>query len=559
MNTRFSSSYAFLFAIVLGSLSCGGGETGLFCTKQMDCGSQKPICSLAVCTGCGQDTDCLDNWTQRKAEAMSMSMSVEVTPTVACEVSTGTCHECLNDAQCAEARPDKPDLRVCNSTTHTCVGCLQSPDCSNNAVAKAAGLLTCDTGKNICIDCMSASDCSGRVGMPYCANGRCSQCESDSHCSGSTPYCVVPSGGVRKQCEGCSAQPSTFCSDKNVATPVCSQAGTCAPCSKHEDCAASSGVCHRPGDYTPPTAAGTLTVGQCVPKTFVQDVDPGSIAGHLANASGAPYLRLQDGSYGDLTAARDVVLVGVRNLDHATPDAAKALIASLTVTAGRVTLYDLKAERPTTATAKTLIKCTGGRLQLRLARLFNRSLEYGIDASTGCQEVRITQSTVSSDWQALLLTAPSLSYHVSNCLIARSGISGGPPFHSNAVELGGTATGTFAHNSLYMNERGIACNNNQAIANSAIVGGATSSSTSGCTKQSLYENLSGTASGDFTENPGPPSTNSVIRVNTNNTAVTTALKAKAAQAITPAITVDLFGGSRPRPAPTSDIGCEELP
>lgn len=558
MNSRFLPWYSFLFCIAFSGLSCSGGETGLFCKAQSDCTQpDKPICSLAICTGCSQDKDCIDNWAQRRQEAEMQSMSIMGTPALACEASTGSCRECLTNDHCAAAHPGEPLLRVCKPETRTCVGCLQPSDCAANAAASADGLLTCNTATNSCIDCMTPSDCNARPGMPYCVSNRCSACEQDSNCTGvaGKPYCDVTSTSSRKQCVSCTGQPATFCATKNAANPVCN-GGTCGPCSKHEECGmgpgtgTGSGICYRPGDYAPPAAAGTLTVGQCIPESLVKNVNPTTIAAELGGT--VPYLRLADGSYPDLSIGREVVLVGSRSADQTDPTVAKAIVASVTVTAGRVTLYDLRVERPDTTTAKTLVLCSGGRVQTRLTRLINGTSEYGINASTGCQEVRIAQSYVQSGWQALLLTAPSLAYSVTNSLIARSGTPGGPPFHANAVELGGTATGTFAFNTLYMNERGVTCNNSQAVANSAIVGGVTSTSTSGCTKQSLYEDLSAVAATDYVESPAG--------VFHPSTAMQTNLKGKAMQALNPTVTVDLFGAARPRPtASTPDIGCEELP
>lgn len=560
MKSRFLSWYSFLLCIAVGGLSCGGQEGGLFCTKQLECAQPgKPICSLAICTGCSQDADCKTNWMQRKQESEAAMMSLAGPMTVACEASTGTCNECLNDAHCADARSSEPLLRVCEPNSKKCVGCVQNSDCAANAVAAADGLLTCNTATNQCIDCMAPSDCNARPGMPYCVANRCSACEKDSNCSGvvGKPYCSTTSTSGRQQCVSCTGQAADFCSKRSMAAPVCDGTGTCAPCTKHEDCGngpgtgTGSGVCYRPGDYAPPAAVGTLSPGQCVPESFVKDVTTGSIAADLAGNS--LYLRLADGNYGDLSVGREVVLVGRRNLDQANPTAAKAVIASVTATAGRVTLYDVRIERTSAVPAKAAVKCSGGQVQLRLARLNNRSLEYGIDASTGCQEVRVTQSYVESDWQALLLTAASLNYSVTNTMVLRSGGPGGPPFHANAVELGLTAAGTFAYNTLYYNQSGIACANTQAVANT-VVTGTTGTAMVGCLEQSVYKNINASAPGDYVE------TVSGSGVFHPSTAMQANLKAKAMQAVNPAITTDLFAGSRPRPAATTpDIGCEELP
>jgi len=556
--------YSFLFCIAIATVGCPQ-EMGFVCERQTDCTQPgKPICALTFCRGCDQDLDCQDNWKQRQQEAMSAMMSLAGPPTLVCEASTGSCRECMQNSQCQAARPTEPLLRVCKPETRSCVGCVQDSDCAANTDAAKDGLLTCLVGENRCIDCMNPSDCAARPGMPYCASNRCSACADDSHCQGASgkPYCETPAGAARKQCVNCTGLPPGFCASRSVATPFCAATGQCAPCSRHEDCAGVSGICHRPGDYAPPAAVGVLMTGQCVPKEFVKDVTPATLGAELGSPTGAPYLRLLDGSYADLTVGRDVVLVGTRDLlqninhrDSMEARAVKAVISSISITAGRVLLYDLRIERPSSVAAKAAIKCSGGRALLRQSRLINDTFEYGLDASTGCQEVRVGQSFVRSKWQAMMLKAPSLSYHVTNTLIARSGIDGGPPFHSSAAEIGPTATGTFAFNTLYMNTRGITCDSGQAIANSAIVGDVSSSSTVGCTEQSLHKNISSTGPSDYVETPVGSD------VYQSSSGVQANLKGRAMQALNPAVSIDLFGSPRPRPAgaPYADIGCEEFP
>jgi hypothetical protein len=565
------------FAIVLGLVSVGSGcnSEGLVCTTQSECSQpNKPICALALCRGCSNDQDCKDSWTQRQMEASMMSMATPLPLQVACDSASGACKECLTDEHCATARPGEPLKRKCDTSTNTCVGCLDATDCASNATAKAAGLATCDAALKSCIECTSNTDCAGRQLLPYCTSDKlcggcltnaecttagksqcvtlmvagvprkqCAECSTDAQCSDGKPACDAATGA----CTTCTGKPASFCETRNPLRPVCDVSGACSPCSKHEDCA--SGVCHRPGDYAPPAAAGSLMPGQCVPAAQVQLVTPANIATELTTGT-APYLSLQEGTYPDLTIAREVALVAKRGLKQDEPSTtSKTVISSISVTGGRAILYDLRIDRPMSASAKTLVKCSGGRVQMRFARLINRSLEYGIDASTGCSEVRLAQSYLETDWQALVLTAPSLTYSVTNSMIARSGSPGGPPFHANAVEIGPSATGTFAHNSLYLNRQGIACSNSQVVANSVITG--TGTSVVGCTEQSVHKSTSAMAAADYVENP-----TGVLRPSAT---FKTNLIGRAMQALNPAITVDYFGGARPRGAALSaDIGCEEL-
>lgn len=419
----------------------------------------------------------------------------------------------------------------------------------------------CDDGGPGCPECSTPSDCSDRVGMPYCVSMLCSACELDTHCAAvvGAPYCATVGASQRLQCTSCTGQPAGFCAARNPSTSVCGDDGTCVPCSAHEECGdgpgsgTGSGVCHRPGDHPAPAAAGTLVPGQCVPEAIVRDVTPSTIAAELSGTG--VYLRLADGDYGNLSVGRDVVLVGRRDLDHANPTATNARVQSVTVTAGRVTLSDLRIERSGTDPGSASVACTGGEVQLRLVRLLNRALGYGVDASaaSACEGVRIAESVIESDWQALELLAPNLSYSVTNTMILRSGSPGGPPYHANAVEFGLTATGTFAFNTLYQNQSGIACNSNQTVTNTVVTatGG---TAIVGCTEQSVYTSIGVDAGANYVEtstDSGVFHPSAMMQAN---------LAGQASTVVAPAVVTDLFGGTRPRPTGTTpDIGCEELP
>ena len=566
MNTRLLTWYSFVVSVALSGISCG--ESGLVCGKQTDCTQPgKPICSLAVCLACSADQDCKTNWQQRQAEADAAMMSMPpVAPTVACEASTGTCRECLSDPHCADARPSSPLLRVCEPTSHSCVGCLQDSDCMANSAASKDGLLTCDTAKHECIDCTSNNDCTARPGMTFCAQGRCSACADDANCASvaNKPYCAKPTGAARYQCgecksdanctndakpscnlatltcETCTGKAANFCETRNAMKPVCDGNGACAPCTKHEDCA--SGVCYRSGDYAPPQALSTLMPGQCVPSDKVVKVTPATIANEITGSM--PYLKLDPGTYPELTINREVVLVGSSTLSHKQPAQVQSALSHLNVTGGRVVLYDLKMEA--TATGKALVTCGGGaKVHARLARFVNTKAHRGIDGqSTGtCGEVRVNQAYFNTAWESIILTVGTgtLSTVVQNSQFVRSG----SPGHTNAVSYGSGITGTFAFNMFYGNAGGITCVGGQTITDSVIVDSGTA--VNGCTETRIIKS---TNTGDFVETAAG---SGIFHPSTG----LANMLVDAGQAPTPALPVDFFGDARPK-GTKYDIGSEEI-
>lgn len=553
-------------SFVLGWLAIGSScnSEGLVCTTQSECTQpNKPICALAVCRGCSNDQDCRDSWTQRQMEASMMSMSTPAVLQVACDSGSGACKECTTDDHCAMAHPSEPLLRKCDASTNTCVGCLDATDCANNMTAKTAGLATCDLELKRCIECTGNSDCAGRQTFPYCTSDKlcggcltnaecmtagktqcvkvmvsgvpraqCAECATDAQCNDNRPVCDTATGS----CTTCTGKPASYCETRNPLRPVCDTSGACSPCSKHEDC--TSGVCYRPGDYAPPTAAGTLMPGQCVPAAQVKKVDPTTIAAELSPGS-TPYLKLQAGTYPEVTIGREVVLVGATSMNHKMPSQSQTVLSHLTLTGGRTVLYDLRIEA--SADSKALVACSGAaKLHARLARFTNARAHRGVDASASCSEVRLSQTFFQSDWEALnLKSAVALTYHVTNSQFVRSG----SPGHVNAVLLGNTASGTFAFNTLYGNQQGIACENSQGVSDLVITGTSTASVL--CTEQRVTKTSS---LADFAETQTgvfhPAASIESMLVNMG-------------QALSPALSFDFFGDPRPKGG-TPDRGAEEI-
>lgn len=561
MRRRLISCLSFVLGVIATVSSCN--SEGLVCTTQSDCTQpDKPICSLAVCRRCSSDQDCRDSYTQRQMEAAMMSMAMPGPLKVACDTASGECKECLADDHCTIARAGEPLLRKCETSSNRCVGCLESTDCANNTVAKAAMLATCDASLKSCIECSGNSDCAGRQLLSYCTPDRvcggcltnaectmpgktqclkvqiagvprnqCVECATEAQCSDSKPACDTTTGS----CTSCVGKPASFCEMRNPQRPVCDTSGACSPCSRHEDCA--SGVCHRPGDYAPPVAVTGLSVGQCVPAMHVQPVTPADIATHLLG--GKPYLKLQAGTYPDITISREVVLVGATSMDHKTPSLSQTSLAYLNLMGGRAVLYDLRMDA--SAMGKPLVVCSGGaKLHSRLARFTNKRGHMGVDASGTCSEVRMSQVFFQTEWEALYLkSTAALSYHVTNTVFVDTGLAG----HINAVVLGAMATGTFAFNTLYRNQQGVTCENSQIISDSVITG--MGMATFLCTEQRVTKTSALT---DYAESPAgvfhPGAGIESMLVNMG-------------QALNPALTLDFFGGTRPKGG-TPDRGAEEI-
>ena len=78
---------------------------------------------------------------------------------------------------------------VCDTTTETCVACLDNTHC-------AAPTALCDTTSNECVACLGDSDCTADATMPICESGACRACAADADCTAmtATPVCDEPSG-----------------------------------------------------------------------------------------------------------------------------------------------------------------------------------------------------------------------------------------------------------------------------------------------------------------------------------------------------------------------------
>jgi hypothetical protein len=180
---------------------CAGQQEGTRCVQSLQqCGCQSDAdcfasgaltCAPSHRCGCTSNQDCLGR------------LGTASTPIPVCDTSTGTCVQCVTDADCTD-----PNNRVCDPTYRRCGPCRTSTDCaqnSNGPVCQDLGQF--DTGIGMC-GCNTDQDCVGRAGGPHCvSNGspykKCG-CVTVDDCAGDPEgsACINPYGDDWMQC-GC--------------------------------------------------------------------------------------------------------------------------------------------------------------------------------------------------------------------------------------------------------------------------------------------------------------------------------------------------------------------
>jgi hypothetical protein len=145
-------------------------------------------------------------------------------PAMRCETTSGTCVACLEDRDCSGA------LARCETNLHVCVACNVRDDC---------GLAqTCDVTTHRCLD--TCHDADDRCPLPgfVCAQDLhlCIECRTSEHCASSTQGAVCDVGiGRCAQCTGNAQCPAV--------TPSCDRrTGRCVGCVSSTDCGAGA-VC----------------------------------------------------------------------------------------------------------------------------------------------------------------------------------------------------------------------------------------------------------------------------------------------------------------------------
>lgn len=139
---------------------------------------------------------------------------------------SGTCVECLTDAECG-ARLCGGDHRCVECDVdgdcagakpycarHHCVACLTLEDCDdvNKACFPADGKCEprcsgdeecgtarpfCSAALQVCVQCIAGGDCA--ADKPFCDLGKCVKCQGDDDCSEATPICEAQ----KKECVEC--------------------------------------------------------------------------------------------------------------------------------------------------------------------------------------------------------------------------------------------------------------------------------------------------------------------------------------------------------------------
>lgn len=171
-----------------GGLDADVGAPSAACTSDAPCGALRCEVTSGLCVACLQDADCKTGGLGR------------------CEPASHVCVACLN-------RPDCAKREDCDTVTHRCLAaCFDGDD-----PCPTAGFV-CAEDLGRCIECRTSANCTGSAGGPVCdvPIGRCVQCTSNAQCPSSKAVCDRRTG----QCQAC------------VSSVTCGGAGTyCDPTS----------------------------------------------------------------------------------------------------------------------------------------------------------------------------------------------------------------------------------------------------------------------------------------------------------------------------------------
>ena len=164
-----------------------------------------------------------------------------------CNETSGECVDCLSDGHCGDATP------VCDTSTGTCVGCVDGTDCTATGRPFCVGTQcvgcrtntdcpvstpVCSPTTHTCGPCTARTDCNGRATAPACntTTGACTLCD--------VPNESADCGGLRcfnqVSCTQCRAMTVAIdCQSPTAAR--CDSTGTCAACTSNADCGHISG------------------------------------------------------------------------------------------------------------------------------------------------------------------------------------------------------------------------------------------------------------------------------------------------------------------------------
>lgn len=113
---------------------------------------------------------------------------------------------------------------VCDFATATCVGCVESADCTGAATP------ICDTETKTCQPCLRDDQCAAGGKLPHCTfGGECAECARNEHCHTDEPYCSP----ATHTCKGCGVD--SDCTDA-TASRCDTSTNLCVPCQGNVDC-----------------------------------------------------------------------------------------------------------------------------------------------------------------------------------------------------------------------------------------------------------------------------------------------------------------------------------
>jgi len=122
-------------------------------------------------------------------------------------------HDCPGDAACPA---DKPVCNLAGPLTGECTQCAER----NTDLCVTPDPL-CDLSTGTCVQCVTSDDCTATPGTPICSAGQCVGCTTDTQCTNPALPACEPSG----VCGQCSATNDSACVDGtpvcNAASGTC--------------------------------------------------------------------------------------------------------------------------------------------------------------------------------------------------------------------------------------------------------------------------------------------------------------------------------------------------
>jgi hypothetical protein len=198
----------------------GGAGSGAFEASPGDADSRADVGSVL-------DADAAGDATNDASRTCLIELSTCETVGLHCDALSGSCVECLQDADCAAL-----GLARCDVAAHRCVQCGLDQDCAADYACEplarvcvkrcredvdcGSANLACDELRGVCIACANDANCEHAVSGPLCVRGgsSCVACRSDSDCSFPTRHCDA----VSNRCVMC--RDSRDCLGDHFCSPL---------------------------------------------------------------------------------------------------------------------------------------------------------------------------------------------------------------------------------------------------------------------------------------------------------------------------------------------------